>query len=119
MWGRVRLLKVNILLNHEFCHISNFVLSSINLCRKIVKKILGRILGKIVKCCRGRGIATLFLTEAEANRGIVLLTEAGAEAEEKSLFLGETEAEAEDSVDPCSIPFFKKVDLRSQQKYLI
>ena len=90
-----------ILLNHEFCHISNFFLSSINLCRKIVKKILGRILGKIVKCCRGRGIATLFLTEAEANRGIVLLTEAEAEAEEKSLFLGETEAEAEDSVDPC------------------
>ncbi|MCP4489485.1 MAG: hypothetical protein GY820_19550 [Gammaproteobacteria bacterium] len=91
-----------ILLNHEFCHISNFFLSSINLCRKIVKKILGRILGKIVKCCRGRGIATLFLTEAEANRGIVLLTEAEAEAEaeEKSLFLGETEAEAEDSVDP-------------------
>ena len=90
-----------ILLNHEFCHISNFVLSSINLCRKIVKKILGRILGKIVKCCRGRGIATLFLTEAEANRGIVLLTE----AEEKSLFHGETEAEAEDSVDPCPYPY--------------
>jgi len=52
-------------------------------------KILGQILGNIFKFCRGRGIATLFLTEAEANRGIILLTE----AEEKSLFLGETEAE--------------------------
>ena len=38
---------------------------------------------------RGRGIANLFLTEAEASRGIILLTE----DEEKLLFLGKIEAE--------------------------